>query len=112
MSKALLSLSTNEFIAGIEAVASKFDSASYPQQNLPADDWALLVESGVLLPALPKEYGGRDSHLEMCRVVETLSEWNLAVGTYATIVTGLTLRPIVLWADEKAKQEVLPMFAG
>jgi alkylation response protein AidB-like acyl-CoA dehydrogenase len=112
MSKALLSLSTNEFIAGIEAVASKFDSASYPQKNLPADDWALLVESGVLLPALPREYGGRDSHLEMCRVVETLSEWNLAVGTYATIVTGLALRPIVLWAGEEAKQEVLPMFAG
>jgi alkylation response protein AidB-like acyl-CoA dehydrogenase len=111
MTKDLLSLSTNEFIAGIETVASKFDSATYPQQNLPADDWALLVRAGVLLPALPKEYGGRDSHVEMCRVVEVLSEWNLAVGTHATIVTGLSLRPIALWASEEAKQEVLPMFA-
>jgi alkylation response protein AidB-like acyl-CoA dehydrogenase len=112
MSKALLSLSTNEFIAGIEAVASKFDSATYPQQNLPADDWALLVGSGVLLPALPKEYGGRDSHLEMCRVVETLSEWNLPLGMFTTIVTGVALRPIALWAGEEARREVLPLFAG
>jgi alkylation response protein AidB-like acyl-CoA dehydrogenase len=112
MSKALLSLSTNEFIAGIEAVASKFDSANYPQQNLPADDWALLVGSGVLLPALPREYGGRDSHVEMCRVVETLSEWNLPLGMFTTIVTGVALRPIALYAGEEAKREVLPLFAG
>jgi alkylation response protein AidB-like acyl-CoA dehydrogenase len=112
MSKALLSLSTNEFIAGIDAVASKFDSATYPQQNLHADDWALLVRSGVLLPALPKEYGGRDSHLEMCRVVETLSEWNLPLGMYTTIVTGVALRPIAIWGSHEAKQEILPQFAG
>jgi alkylation response protein AidB-like acyl-CoA dehydrogenase len=110
MSKA--PLSTNEFIAGIESVASKFDSATYPQQNLPADDWALLVGSGVLLPALPREYGGRDSHVEMCRVVETLSEWNLPLGMFTTIVTGVALRPIALYATEEAKQEVLPLFAG
>ncbi|GAB2869163.1 hypothetical protein GCM10027176_83530 [Actinoallomurus bryophytorum] len=112
MSKALLSLSTNEFIAGIEAVASKFDSASYPQQNLPADDWALLVGSGVLLPALPREYGGRDSHLEMCRVVEAISEWNLPLGVHAAVNTALALRPIVMWAGEQAKQEILPLFSG
>jgi alkylation response protein AidB-like acyl-CoA dehydrogenase len=112
MTNTLLSLSTNEFIAGIEAVASKFDSATYPQQNLPADDWALLVGSGLLLPALPQKYGGRDSHVEMCRVVETMSEWNLPLGMYTTIVTGVALRPIALWADEEAKQEVLPLFAG
>lgn len=112
MTQALLSLSTNEFMNGIEAVASKFDSATYPQQNLPADDWALLVSSGVLLPALPREYGGRDSHVEMCRVVEKLSEWNLPLGMFTTIVTGVALRPIVLYADEEAKREVLPQFAG
>jgi alkylation response protein AidB-like acyl-CoA dehydrogenase len=112
MTQALLSLSTNEFISGIEAVAAKFDSATYPQENLPADDWALLVGSGVLLPSLPKEYGGRDSHVEMCRVIETLSEWNLPLGVYASVNTALGLRPIVMWADEQAKQEVLPLFAG
>jgi alkylation response protein AidB-like acyl-CoA dehydrogenase len=111
MTKDLLSLSTNEFIAGIEAIAPRFDCATYPQRNLPADDWALLVRAGVLLPALPEESGGRDSHVEMCRVVETLSEWNLPLGMYLTIVTGVALRPIALWADKEAKQEVLPLFA-
>ena len=112
MSKALLSLSTNEFIADIEAVASKFDSATYPQQNLPADDWALLVRSGILLPALPREYGGRDSHVEMCRVAETVSEQNLALGVHVAVNTALGLRPIGLWAGEEAKQEMLPLYAG
>jgi alkylation response protein AidB-like acyl-CoA dehydrogenase len=112
MTKALLSLSTNEFIAGIEAIAPKFDSATYPQENIPADDWTLLVESGVLLPALPREYGGRDSHLEMCRVVETVSEWNLPLGVHATVNMTLGLRPIAMLAEEQARQEVLPLFSG
>ena len=112
MTQALLSLSTSEFISNIEAVAAKFDTATYPQQNLPADDWALLVGSGVLLPSLPKEYGGRDSHVEMCQVIETLSEWNLPLGVYAAVNTALGLRPIVMWAGEQAKQEVLPLFSG
>jgi alkylation response protein AidB-like acyl-CoA dehydrogenase len=112
MTKDLLSLSTNEFIADIEAVASRFDSATYPQQNLPPDDWTLLVKAGVLRPVLPKEYGGRDSHIEMCRVVETLSEWNLPLGMYTTIITGVALRPIALCGSEEAQQEILPLFAG
>lgn len=112
MTKALLSLSTNEFIAGVESVASKFDSATYPQQNLPPHDWALLVRAGVLLPTLPKEYGGRDSHVEMCRVVETASEWNLALGLYVVVTTALALLPVVKWAGEETKREMLPLFAG
>jgi alkylation response protein AidB-like acyl-CoA dehydrogenase len=112
MTKKLLSLSTDEFLAGVEAVAPRFDCATYPQQNLPADDWAMLVRAGVLLPALPKQYGGRDSHVEMCRVVEILSEQNLPLGVYTTVNTALSLRPIVLRASKQAKQETLPLFAG
>ncbi|TDD34052.1 acyl-CoA dehydrogenase [Actinomadura sp. KC06] len=112
MTNDLLSLSTNEFIGGIETVAPRFDSASYPQQNLPADDWTLLTKAGVLLPTLPKEYGGRDDHAEMCEVVEKLSEWNLPLGMYVTVISAVALRPIVLWADEEAKREVLPAYAG
>lgn len=108
----LLSLPTDEFIKGIEAVATRFDSATYPQRNLPADDWSLLVKSGVLLPVLPREYGGRDSHAEMCRVVETVSEQNLPLGMYLTVITSVALRPIALYATDKAKREVLPEFAG
>ncbi|MFA1551131.1 acyl-CoA dehydrogenase family protein [Actinomadura chokoriensis] len=112
MTNALQNRSTNEFIAGIEAIARRFDTATYPQQNLPADDWTLLTRAGVLLPTLPKEYGGRDSHAEMCRVVEAISEWNLPLGMYVTVITGVALRPIALWAEEEAKREVLPLYAG
>lgn len=112
MTTDLLSLSTREFLAGIEAVAAQFDSATYPQQNLPSDDWALLVKSGVLLPALPREYGGRDSHIEMCRVVEIISERNLPLGMYLMIISSVALRAIAMYATEEAKQEILPAFAG
>lgn len=112
MTKDLLSLPPTEFIAGIDAVASKFDAATYPQQNLPPHGWALLVRAGVLLPTLPKEHGGRDSHIEMCQVVETAAEWNLALGVYMIVNTALALLPVVKWAGEEAKQEVLPLFAG
>ncbi|GAA2989565.1 hypothetical protein GCM10010519_24180 [Streptomyces lactacystinicus] len=112
LAAALVHLSTDEFIAGVEAAASRFDAATYPQRELPADDWAVLTEAGVLLPALSAEYGGRDSHAEMCRVVEVLAEQNLAVAVYTGIVTGLALRPVVLWGEEAAKREVLPLFAG
>jgi alkylation response protein AidB-like acyl-CoA dehydrogenase len=109
----LLSLSTDEFIANIAAVAeSRFDCQTYPQQNLPADDWALLVRAGVMLPAIPKDYGGRDSHVEMCRVVEALAEWSLPLGMYTKIITAVVLRPIALRASEQAKREVLPLSAG
>ncbi|WP_042424238.1 acyl-CoA dehydrogenase family protein [Streptacidiphilus anmyonensis] len=109
---AVACLSTEEFIAGVEAAASRFDAAVYPQRELPADDWAVLAEAGVLLPVLPAAYGGRESHTEMCRVVEVLAEQNLAVAVYTAIVTGLALRPVVLWAEEEARREVLPRFAG
>ncbi|MEU8800619.1 acyl-CoA dehydrogenase family protein [Spirillospora sp. NPDC048819] len=112
MTNDLPSLSTDEFLAGIDAVASKFDSAIYPQQYLPPDGWALLVRAGVRLPTLPKQYGGRDSHAEMCRIVEIASEWNLALGVYVIVNTGLALLPVVKWAGEEVKQEMLPLFAG
>ncbi|MFF2549136.1 acyl-CoA dehydrogenase family protein [Kitasatospora sp. NPDC058063] len=112
LADAVAPLSTEEFIAGVEAAASRFDAATFPQQELHTDDWAVLTRAGVLLPVLPAEYGGRDSHSEMCRVVEVLAEQNLAVAVYTAIVTGLALRPVVLWAAEEAKREVLPLFAG
>lgn len=112
MTKPASSLSLDTFMAGIEQIAPKFDSAAYPQQNLPSDDWALCVGRGILLPTIPREYGGRDSHLEMCRVIETLAEWHLPLSMFTTIVTSVALRPIALYATEQAKREVLPLFAG
>src|SRR5690606_14431810 len=112
MTDDLLSLSTDEFIAGIDAVASKFDSATYPQRYLPDEDWALLVRAGVLLPTLPVRYGGRESHTEMCRVVETAAEWNLARGVFVLVNTALALFPVVKFASEEIKNEMLPQFAA
>ncbi|WP_212914305.1 acyl-CoA dehydrogenase family protein [Streptomyces sp. TS71-3] len=113
MTQDLLSLSTDDFIAGIAEVArSRFDCQTYPQQNLPAEDWAHLVRAGVLLPALPKELGGRDSHVEMGRVVEAISEWNLPIGMYTMIVTAIVLRAVALRAGEEAQREMLTEFSG
>jgi alkylation response protein AidB-like acyl-CoA dehydrogenase len=112
MSTDVRGASTDEFIANIHCAASDFDCASYPQQNLPADDWAMLVRAGVLLPSLPREFGGRDSHVEMCRVVESIAKWKLPLAMYAKIITAVALRPIAMRGSEQAKQEVLPAFAG
>jgi hypothetical protein len=98
MTKALLSPPTNELINGTEAVASKFGSAISPWQHLPAGDWSLLVGSGALLPALPEKYGGRDRYVEMCRVVEPPSEWNLLSGMNATTVSLAAGDPARSWA--------------
>ena len=113
MAEDLLSLPTEDFLAGIEEVArTRFDCRVFPQRNMTVDDWAVLVGAGVMLPAIPAEFGGRDSHVEMCRVVETLAEWNLPVGMYTKIIAAVALRPIALHASEQAKREVLPLFAG
>ena len=112
MTDHLLAMSTEDFLAGVAEAALGFDCATYPQHNLPADDWALLVRAGVLLPAIPREYGGRGSHREMCHVVEILAERNLPLAMYTKIITAVALRPIGLWASDEAKQEVLPAFAG
>jgi alkylation response protein AidB-like acyl-CoA dehydrogenase len=108
-----LSLSTEDFIANIDALArSRFDCRTFPQRNLSVDDWTVLVRAGVILPVIPREFGGRDSHVEMCRVVETLAEWHLPIGMYTKIITAVALRPIAMRANDEAKREVLPQFAG
>jgi alkylation response protein AidB-like acyl-CoA dehydrogenase len=84
---------------------------TYPQQILPSEDWALLARAGVMLPALPKEYGGRDSHVEMCRIIERITEYNLPVGMYTMIVTAAVLRPVAMRGSETLKKEMLPLFA-
>lgn len=112
MNTGLTSLPTPEFLDGIDTVASKFDSAHYPQHNLPADDWALLVKAGVRLPVLPTQYGGRYSHVEMCEISRIASEKNLALGVLVTVNNALGLRPVVRWGSEEAKREILPLFAG
>ncbi|WP_165990314.1 acyl-CoA dehydrogenase family protein [Streptomyces sp. YIM 98790] len=108
-----LSLPTDRFLDGITELArSRFDCQTYPLQHLPADDWARLVRAGVLLPALPTEFGGRNSHAEMCQVVESLAEWHLPIAMFTMINTAVALRPVALRAGDRARREVLPEFAG
>jgi alkylation response protein AidB-like acyl-CoA dehydrogenase len=108
----LLSLSTEEFLANIEALAkSRFDCRTYPQQMLPLEDWALLARAGVMLPALPKEFGGRDSHVEMCRIIERITEYNLPIGMYTMIITAAVLRPLAMRGSKELQREILPLFA-
>ncbi|MBO0821893.1 MAG: acyl-CoA dehydrogenase family protein, partial [Nocardiopsaceae bacterium] len=52
------------------------------------------------------------SHIEMCRAVEAISEWNLPLGMYLMVITAVALRPITMYATDEAKREVLPVFAG
>ncbi|MFG1610041.1 acyl-CoA dehydrogenase family protein [Actinoplanes sp. NPDC049265] len=106
-------LSTEDFINNIKEVArSRFDWSFYPQQTLPAEDWKELVEAGVFLPVLTKEFGGRDSHEEMTLVLESIAEYNLPLAFYAKVTTAVALRPIIAWGTREVQQEVLPQFAS
>ena len=112
MTSAARSLPSDDFVSSLEScVRSRFDSKHYPQENLPSEGWELLTRAGVLLPAIPKEYGGRDSHVELCRLIERISEHNLPLGMYTMIITACFLRSIARSGSFELKQEVLPRFA-
>jgi alkylation response protein AidB-like acyl-CoA dehydrogenase len=103
----------SDLVDTIAALAGKhFDCRNYPNQNLPVADWELLTSAGVFLPVLPREYGGRQSHLEMCQIIEAIAEWNLPLAMYVKITTAVALRPIPLYATQETQQEVLPDFAS
>ncbi|MFD9698081.1 acyl-CoA dehydrogenase family protein [Lentzea sp. NPDC059081] len=110
---AVAALPADKFVDDIAEIARKhFDCASYPAENMPADDWELLTRAGVLLPVVPREFGGRHSHVELCRVLEAIAEWNLPLAMYVKITTAVALRPIPLYASEETRREMLPEFAS
>jgi alkylation response protein AidB-like acyl-CoA dehydrogenase len=103
----------SDLVDSIADIARKhFDCAIYPNQNLPTEDWELLTSAGVFLPVLPLEYGGRQSHIEMCQILEAIAEWNLPLGMYVKITTAVALRPIPLYATEETQREVIPDFVS
>ncbi|MGW5646262.1 acyl-CoA dehydrogenase family protein [Saccharopolyspora sp. NPDC003752] len=61
---------------------------------------------------MPREFGGRGSHVELRRVVERIAEWNLPLAMYTKIVSAVALRPIALRGSREAKLEVCPEFAS
>lgn len=108
----LLSLSTEEFLNTIDShVQGRFDSKTHPQADISREDWESLTRAGLLLPALPKEYGGRDSHVELCRLIERISEHSLPLGMCTMVVSLLFLRHVAKNGTDALKQEVLPLFA-
>lgn len=103
----------SDLVDTITDIARKhFDCADYPNRNLPTEDWELLTSAGVFLPVIPREYGGRQSHVEMCRIIEAIAEWNLPLGMYVKITTAVALRPIPLYATQETQREVLPDFVS
>ena len=90
----LSELSTDNFIENFRQGLAEFDSAILPQEPLSRENWRKLMNLGICLPAIPRQYGGRESHHEMCEIIEVLSAYNLPLGMYTMIVTVLFLRNV------------------
>lgn len=102
---------TEDFIHQFKEIISEFDSKTLPQEPLPREGWKRLMDAGICLPAIPKRFGGRENHQEMCEIIEILSERNLPMGMYTMIVTVLFLRNVALSGTERLKEEVFLDFA-
>lgn len=94
----LVDLDSSEFLDGFRRSIDEFDSARLPHEPLSRESLRKLVELGIYLPAIPREYGGRESHQEMCEIIEIMSERNLPLGMYTMIVTVLFLRNVAVEA--------------
>tara|TARA_R110000823_G_scaffold301430_1_gene422363 strand:+ start:903 stop:2423 length:1521 start_codon:yes stop_codon:yes gene_type:complete len=103
-------IDTDRFLKGIQKIFKHFDSKNLPQKPLSKENWGELLKSGVCLPAIPKQYGGRESHKETCEIIEMLSEYNLPLGMYTMIVTVLFLRNVSLSGTQQVQDEVFGDF--
>ena len=108
----LIDLDSPEFLDNFRRGIDEFDSARLPQEPLSRESLRKLVDLGIYLPAIPREYGGRESHQEMCEVIEIMSERNLPMGMYTMIVTVLFLRNVSASGDDLLKKEVFDDFAN
>ncbi|MFF4407185.1 acyl-CoA dehydrogenase family protein [Streptomyces sp. NPDC001262] len=106
----LVHLDSTEFLDNFRGGIDEFDSARLPQEPLSKENLQKLVDLGIYLPAIPREYGGRESHREMCEIIEIMSERNLPMGMYTMIVTVLFLRNVASGGDDVLKKEVFDDF--
>ncbi len=106
----LVDLDSTEFLDNFRRSIEEFDSSRLPQEPLSRESLRKLVDLGIYLPAIPREYGGRESHREMCEVIEIMSERNLPLGMYTMIVTVLFLRNVASSGDDALKEEVFDDF--
>ncbi|WP_066938156.1 acyl-CoA dehydrogenase family protein [Streptomyces sp. NBRC 110611] len=107
----LVELDSSDFLDNFQRSIDEFDSARLPQEPLSREALRKLVDLGIYLPAIPREYGGRESHREMCEIIEIMSERNLPLGMYTMIVTVLFLRNVAASGDDALKKEVFDDFA-
>ncbi len=103
-------IDTDKFLENIQEIFEQFDSKILPQKPLSKENWGKLLKSGVCLPAIPKRHGGRESHKEICEIIEMLSEYNLPLGMYTMIVTVLFLRNVSLSGTQQVQDEVFEDF--
>lgn len=101
---------TESFLRQIQNLLPVFDSNALPQEPLPKERWAQLMDEGICLPAIPVSHEGRHNHREMCEVIEMMSEYNLPLGMYTMIVTVLFLRNVALSGSSRLQAEVFEDF--
>lgn len=85
-------------------------STQIPNDVFPREDWKKLTDNGLLLSMIPVAYGGRDSHEEICALIEIMAKYNLPLSMYTMIITLLFIRNVAKYGSEELKDEVLPLF--
>lgn len=101
------------YLSQIETlVKDNYNSATFPNKSFPRQDWEKLTEKGIMLSMIPKEFGGRDSHEELCDIIERISRHNLPLGMYTMIITALFVRNVTKYGSDELKNEVLPKFSN
>jgi alkylation response protein AidB-like acyl-CoA dehydrogenase len=94
-----------------DLVKERYNSANFPNISFPIEDWRKLTEKGILLSMIPEKFGGRNSHDELCDILEGIARYNLPLGTYTTVITVLFIRNVTKYGTEKLKNEVLSTFS-
>ena len=104
---------TVTFLQTIETIMrTHYRSSVFPNEAFPREDWKRLTDSGLLLSMIPAEYGGRDSHEEICALIEIMAKYNLPLSMYTMIITLLFVRNVAKYGSQEVKDEVLPLFAS
>ncbi|KFF10585.1 hypothetical protein IW15_19835 [Chryseobacterium soli] len=105
-------LSTENYLSGLESIVKeKYNSATFTHSPFPREDWKHLTTKGIMLSMIPEEFGGRNSHQELCDLIEIISTYNLPLGMYTMIITALFIRNITKYGSDDVKNEVLPQFS-
>lgn len=105
-------LGKENYLSELESVVKeRYNSATFLHSPFPKEDWKNLTNKGIMLSMIPIEFGGRNSHEELCDLIEIISKYNLPLGMYTMIITALFIRNITKYGSDDLKKEVLPIFS-